>query len=235
MNLFLFPYYLKLIPKASSAASIEYFKTIILASLIGSLAAIGIGHMIARNTIKQLHEFTKTLEAISIDNLSTRINPSNWPKELERLGESFNVMLSRIETSFENLQQFSSDVAHELKTPLNNLMLNTEITLSKATSIEDFQKQLSIHMEEYQQLSKMIDNLLFLARAKQNQIKINAEVIQLDKEIDKLVAFYQGYGEEMEVTIKRYGQALGQVDVLLFGRLMNNLLSNAIKYSKKRE
>src|SRR5205823_1333203 len=119
--------------------------------------AIFLGYIIARKGMQSLFELTEVTKKITANSLHQQIDPKFWPKELKALGKAFNQMLERIEISFSHLTQFSADLAHELRTPVNNLMGQTEILFSRNCSIEEYQQVLGSNLEELHRISQIID------------------------------------------------------------------------------
>ena len=102
---------------------------------------------------------------ITPQRLSERLDPGAVPQELRDLVEALNAMLDRLDRAFDRLSRFSADLAHELRTPMTNLMGEAEVTLSKDRPAGDYRQVLESNMEEYQRLSRLISRMLFLARA----------------------------------------------------------------------
>jgi len=97
--------------------------------------------------------------------LAERVGATAWPRELADLAAEFDGMLQRLEDSFKRLSQFSADIAHELRTPINNLMGEAEIALRKERTPNEYARVIASSLEEYHRLADLIDSLLFLARA----------------------------------------------------------------------
>jgi two-component system heavy metal sensor histidine kinase CusS len=125
----------------------------------------------------------------------------------------------------------SSDLAHELRTPVSNLLTQTQVTLSKARSAEDYRDILASNAEEFERLSRTISDMLFLAKADNNQIIPNREAIDLAEEIGDLLEYYDVLAEEksIDLSFSGAGQILG--DRLMLRRAISNLLSNALRHT----
>jgi two-component system, OmpR family, heavy metal sensor histidine kinase CusS len=215
----------------ANRVSIECFKKVILALLLGSLGSLCFGYLVAKNGLKRINEFSSLMKKISAVNLKERVNPSEWPKELKDLGFTFNVMLDRIELAFVQLNQFSYDLAHELRNPINNLQGMTEVALTKA-HLTPFQSIFESHLEEYSYLSRLIENLLFIARSENKQISLNKEGFNVSEVIKKIMDYYQACLDEKQINlIVESSEIELKADIILFKRIINNLLSNAIYYT----
>ncbi|OAI48560.1 hypothetical protein AYO45_01080 [Gammaproteobacteria bacterium SCGC AG-212-F23] len=236
IGLFLYPTYLKMTEEINkiqpSHVTVECYEKIIITLLIGALSAIILGYFMARKGLNRLKEFERKMEQITADSLHDRINLNEWPKELISLGKKFNTMLDRIQGSFDQLSQFSSDIAHELRTPIHNLRGITELALSKEQYSDEYRHMLETSMNEYQHLSKLIENLLFLARSDHGQLTLNKEAINARNEILNLCDYYQAIADERQIKLTCHGDAIVSVDPTLFKRVINNLLTNALKYTK---
>src|SRR5581483_5004435 len=147
----------------------------------------------------------------------------------------FNGMMDRLEDSFDRLSRFSSDIAHELRTPLQNLRGEAEVALGKAREYGDYREILGSSLEEYQRLSTLIDRLLFLARAENPQTQIQREDLDLRKELDLLQDFYGlSAGERgAALRVESPGNLRANLDRSLFQRAVGNLVENSIKHTPK--
>lgn len=205
-------------------------KLIILLGII-MFAAILLGFFIARRGIKSLYDLTLTTKKITASSLHQRIDPKSWPKELRTLGFSFNEMLDRIERSVNRLKQFSADLAHELRTPINNLIGETEIALSHQQSSMHYQQVLESNLEELQRISHIIENLLFLARSENPQMDLQKELLHVNTEIGIVCEYFKPLAEEKAIFLHYKGNATLSANRVMFKRLISNLLSNALKFT----
>jgi two-component system heavy metal sensor histidine kinase CusS len=215
------------------AAIEQYRKRAVAILIIGELFAILIGYIIARRGLYRLRMLTHITRKITAASLHQRIKAHTWPKELRKLGLAFDQMLDRIETAFSHLIQFSDDLAHELRTPVNNLMGQTEIALSCDASKEEYQHTLESNLEDLQRISHIIENLLFLARAENPQLAINKTLLKAHDEIAVIIDFYQAMADDKKIKITCEGSADLHANQVMFRRMISNLLSNALKYTKE--
>ena len=234
ISLFLYPTFIKLMEKIhgeeASLMTAECYEKIIIALLVGSLIAIFLGYVIARNGLRRMREFEDKMEKMTADSLHERINQNEWPKELKNLGIKFNSMMDRIQSSFTQLSRFSSDIAHELRTPINNLRGVTEVALTNHHYSDEYRQLLETYMSEYQYLSKLIDSLLFLARSEHGQHVLNKELLNMQTEISNICSFYQAMADENNIELTCKGDATLYADSTLFKRAISNLIANAIQY-----
>ena len=199
--------------------------------LIGILASAVIGIVAARRGLRPLADITKAAERITASQLHERIDATSWPQELVALARAFDDMLDRLEDSFNRLSQFSADLAHELRTPINNLRGEAEVALSKPREAHEYREILASSLEEYDRLSRMTDSLLFLAKADSGQAMATSLPLAARKEIEKITDFYEALATEQGVRVICEGEGTLDADPILFRRAISNLLSNALHYT----
>lgn len=184
-----------------------------------------------RRGLYPLQKITRQAQAITSAQLHGRIRAERWPEELADLAAAFDNMLDRLEESFHRLSQFSADLAHELRTPINNLMGETEVALSRSRMPEEYRRVLESGLEEYDRLSRMIDSLLFLARAEQPVPHIERVQLRAEMELETVRAYYEAMAEEKGVSLICTGTAALHADAALFRRAVGNLVSNALYHT----
>ncbi|MCW5583058.1 MAG: heavy metal sensor histidine kinase [Gammaproteobacteria bacterium] len=209
-------------------------KFLIIALLASMLCSLLLGFTIAHRGMKSLYVLTDTVKTITATSLHQRIDPKSLPKELNKLGIAFNQMLDRIESSFTRLKQFSSDLAHELRIPINNLVGETEITLSRNHTVDEYQQVLISNLEEFHRISQLIENILFLSRAENPQLEIQKNLLKVDEEIAVVCDYYQAMADEKNISISIEGKADLHVNLIMFRRMISNILSNALKYTPSK-
>jgi two-component system, OmpR family, heavy metal sensor histidine kinase CusS len=219
----------------------NYRARVVEASLAGALAAALLGMLLARAGLRPLRRLAADAEAVTVNRLQTRLNAKAAPFELQELVTSINGMLDRIEDGFQRLTQFSADVAHDLRTPISNLLGQSQVALSKPRSAEEYQALLASNVEEFERLARMVENMLFLARADNAQIALKTENIDGGRELDSIAEYFFGMAEDRAVSIKVCGRAIGAdsgesriqllADPSLLRRALHNLLANAIRYT----
>ncbi len=210
---------------------LQYQKMLGLVLLVGVCFTTLAGFWITRKGLKPLNQITQAVQTISINHLHETIASEKWPKELALLAAAFDDMLDRLDESFARLSQFSADLAHELRTPINNLMGETEIALSRQRTLSDYQQILGSNMEEFNRLNRMIEELLFLSRAESPETKIHCEILILEKELETIRTFYESLATDKKIKIRLVGHGRVYADPLLLRRALNNLIANAISYT----
>lgn len=192
-----------------------------------------LGWVAARRGLVPVRQMAKVTQGISASHLGDRIPPETVPRELIDLAAAFNDMLARLEDSFKRLSEFSSDLAHELRTPISNLMTQTQVAVSKERSAEDYREVLYSNLEEYERLARMIADMLFLAKADHGLIMPGTESVDLAHEMRELFAFYEAVAEEKNIRLVLAGEGSIDGNKLMLRRALSNLLSNAIRHSPK--
>jgi len=209
----------------------DYRRTLLTVLGVGLLFAAAVGGWLARKGAQPLVEMTESARQVTASRLEERIAVLRWPAELAELALAFNSMLDRLEESFTRLSQFSADLAHELRTPINNLRGETEVALARSRTPAEYQQALASNMEEYERLSRMIDDLLFVARADNPKAVVKPVRFDARKEIDAVRDFYEALAEEQKVDLICEGQAWMNGDPMLFRRAVSNLVANAIQHT----
>ena len=207
-------------------------KILWLALSIGTLLALLFGFVIANRAMLSLEELTKSTENITIYSLNQRLDPESWPRELRRLGRAYNLMLDRIQQGSDRLKAFADELSHEMRIPINNLILETEVMLSKPQTVAEYERALASNLEDYQRIAKLIENILFLARNENPQKTITREWLNLNDEVQNIFEYYQAFADEKNIRLVLVGQAQFKVNATLFQRMMGNLISNAIKHTQ---
>lgn len=190
-----------------------------------------LGWFVVRHGLSPLQAIKRKASEITANRLHTRLPVDAIPLELADLAETLNDMLSRLEESFQRLLDFSSDLAHELRTPVSNLLTQTQVTLSKARSADDYRDILASNAEEFERLTRTISDMLFLAKADNDKITPNQESIELAEEVAELSEYYEILAEEKAITLSHSGRGRVTGDRLMLRRAISNLLSNAIRHT----
>jgi len=172
---------------------------------------------------------------VSAHTLDQRLPTDAVPPELAALATTLNEMLERLEEAFRRLSDFSSDIAHELRTPVSNLMTQTQVSLSRDRDAAGYRDILESNAEEFERLARMIADMLFLAKADHAQAAaqplVHRERVDLEREVRELFEFYEALADEKGVRLEMSGQAVAMGDRLMLRRALGNLLSNALRYT----
>ncbi|AHL76224.1 ATPase [Stutzerimonas stutzeri] len=200
---------------------------LVLCALISGL----LGWLLARSGLRPLREVTLVAASVSAESLTGRIPAESIPAELQQLVLAFNGMLARLEEAFVRLSNFSADIAHELRTPVSNLMTHTEVVLTRVRSSEDYQDNLHSNLEELRRMARMIDDMLFLAKADNGLIIPETQTIELQVLCEHLLEFYQLTADERGIRFQLSGSGCIEGDSAMLRQALSNLLSNALRYT----
>jgi two-component system, OmpR family, heavy metal sensor histidine kinase CusS len=199
--------------------------------LVGILLSVIMGVLVTQRGMKPLADIASAAERVTATQLHERIDATAWPQELAMLTHAFDGMLDRLEGSFNRLFQFSADLAHELRTPLNNLRGEAEVALSRPREPHEYREILASSLEEYDRLSRILESLLFLAKADSEQPMLELSPINIRTEIEKIIVFYEALAAEQGISVRCEGDATAKADPDLFQRVISNLLTNALHYT----
>jgi two-component system, OmpR family, heavy metal sensor histidine kinase CusS len=206
-------------------------KKVVVILFIECFIFAGISILIIQKVLLPLEEMVKVTDLINVTNIVDRTDPEKWPLEVRRLAVSFNGMLDRLENAFTRLSQCTSNMAHEIRTPINNFMGEAEIALSRDRSPEEYRKVLESGIEECERLSHLINSLLFLAHAENPTDSINRVLFDPLKELEDIMSYYGPQIEGKGADIACSGKGMLSGDPLLFRQAVSNLLKNALNYS----
>lgn len=164
--------------------------------------------------------------------LNQQVDITQLPDELKNLGDSLNIMRSRLKNDFTKLTQLADDLAHELRTPINAIKVQNEIVLQRARTASEYESIIVSNIEELDKLAKIIQSVLFIARAENKNIALKKETLDVSDVIEEVYELFSMYAEEKQIELVCEPSTLSlEADRLLLVRALMNLVSNAIKYS----
>ncbi|MFJ5256084.1 heavy metal sensor histidine kinase [Pseudomonas sp. NPDC088414] len=198
---------------------------------LSALATALLGAWAARSGLRPLRRMSAVARGISAHSLNARLPQAQMPPELAEMAHSFNAMLGRLDDSFQRLSAFSADIAHELRTPLSNLLTHTQVTLTRPRPIEDYREALHSNLEELQWMAQLVNDMLYLAKADHGLLMPKREALELADESDVLLEFFAPLAEDAGVTLSREGHARIEGDRSMLRRALSNLLDNALRFT----
>lgn len=210
----------------------DFRRRLLMVGGIGLLLVMGLGWMAVQRGLRPVAKMAGVAQGISAHRLQERLEVEGVPLELRPLAQAFNDMLDRLADSLRRLSDFSSDLAHELRTPINTLMTQTQVSLSRPRSTEEYREILYSSLEEYERLARMTSDMLFLAKADHGLVVPRQETIALRPEVEALFEFYEALAAEKGIRLVCQGEAEARGDPLMMRRALGNLLSNAIRHSE---
>lgn len=206
---------------------------IIGAVLFAYLLIAALGYLVIRRGLRPLRNMAREATQIHPASLSTRLSTDKAPQELQQLIHSFNEMLERLAEGYQRLTQFSADLAHEIRTPVGALMGHCQVALYQPRTVEEYETLLANNMEELERISRMVENILFLARASDARSVLTITSIDVSSEITRIQEYFEGLAEEREMTLHGAGRGILQADAILFQRALSNLVANAVRYGRE--
>ena len=223
------------IDASQTEAFLARFRLVFWSILVGASAIFPlVGYWIARQGTRPVEAIAATAKRISSTHLNERIRTEGYPYELASLAATFNAMLDRLEDSFDRISRFSADIAHDLRTPVNNIRGEAEVALSRARSVDEYREVLESSLEEAVRLSALISDLLFLARAESPLAHLRREPVDLHQLLEGVKAYYEASAVDAGITlVTRPGAepVVASVDRTLMQRALGNLISNAMAYT----
>jgi two-component system, OmpR family, heavy metal sensor histidine kinase CusS len=218
--------------RSADARFRKQFRTLLALVLgVGVIASALIAITVTRRGIRPLGQMRRALERVQPAHLNERIDPGRWPSELRPLAASFDNMLGRLDDSFTRLSQFSADLAHELRTPIGNMLGEAQVALTRDRRPEQYRAVIESAAAECERLSGIIDNLLFLARSESAEQQVNCSVFNGRFAVAKIASFYEVSAEDARITITCEGEADVFADPLLFNRAVGNLVENSLRFT----
>ncbi|WJN61553.1 heavy metal sensor histidine kinase [Pseudomonas sp. SO81] len=198
---------------------------------LSALATALLGAWVARRGLRPLRQMTDVAQQVSAQSLTARLPLEGIPGELRELGEAFNAMLTRLEDAFARLSAFSADIAHELRTPLSNLLTQTQVTLGQPRELAEYREALHSNLEELQHLAQMVGDMLLLAKADNGLLQTRREPLLLETELTALADYFAPLAEEAGVSIRVEAEGTLTADRLLLRRALSNLIDNALRFT----
>ncbi|WP_019449190.1 heavy metal sensor histidine kinase [Cupriavidus sp. BIS7] len=189
------------------------------------------GWWAARRGLAPLRAMATRANVVTGDKLHERMPVDAVPEEMADLAANLNAMLERLQRDFRRLSEFSSDLAHELRTPLTNLMTQTQVALSQPRDAAKYRDILASNAEELQRLSRMVSDMLYLAKMEHGLDLPHKEPISIAQEAQALFDFYEALAEDRQVALRLLGDGIVEGDRLMLRRALSNLLSNALRHT----
>ena len=208
-----------------------YYWQVIGAAATSVLLAALLGFLVLKRGFRPLTSMARRAAEVSPTNIAIRLREEDAPQELRRLAASFNAMLDRLSEGYENLSQFSADLAHEIRTPIGAMMGQTQVTLNKVRNASEYQQVLESNLEELQRLSRIVENILFLAHADHAGLAVEKTSLILADELHKIAEYFEGMAEERDIRLIVDASGKLQVSPVMWRRAVSNLVVNAVRYA----
>jgi two-component system heavy metal sensor histidine kinase CusS len=209
----------------------EFRQRIYLAVTLAFLITALLGYVLLRRGLRPLRRMAAHAADITPARLDSRVDADDTPVELQQLSDAYNAMLDRLANGYQRLTQFSADLAHEIRTPVGSLMGHCQVALRQARSADEYQALLASNLEELERISRIVESILFLARADEPQTALERRSLCLQDELQRIAEYFEGLADERQITLQSGGDATLSADPLLLRRALSNLVANAIRYA----
>lgn len=210
-----------------------FLHSLVLYVALSALVSGVFGWWAARSGLAPLRTMAARARSVTAQKLDARMPVDAVPLEMSDLASTLNAMLARLQDDFRRLSEFSSDLAHELRTPLTNLLTQTHVVLSQPREAAKYREILASNEEELQRLSRMVSDMLYLAKMEHGITLPDAELIAVQDEVGALFEFYEALAEDKEVAMRLTGRGRIVGDRLMLRRALSNLLSNALRHTPR--
>ena len=208
------------------------FAVLAIAVLAASvLASTLIAITVTKRGLRPLGQMARSFGRIGPAHFNEHVTPAGWPRELQPLAVAFDEMLKRLDDSFTRLSQFSADLAHELRTPVANIMGEGQVALTRERTPGEYREVIESNVAECERLSGIVDNLLFVARVDAARESIERKLFDARAAVEKIATFYRTLADERHVAIHCIGEGEIYADPVLFERAVSNLVDNALRFT----
>jgi len=225
------------------AASLGFIEEILemFSSILWSLVpailvlALGGGYWMSRRALRPVDAMTQTARSISLHNLSQRLAVPQTGDELQRLAETLNQMMGRLESSVRRMTQFTADASHELRTPITMMQTAAELALRRPRSAEEYRQALAQILEDIARASQLIEDLLLLARADAGTSAFAKAPVEAAELVEEACRQMLPAAGEKQIALRWEAPAEPGASVMAdrgaLGRLLLALIDNALKYT----
>jgi heavy metal sensor kinase len=220
---------------SDTMASIRNLALILVAGIpVALLLALLGGFFLAGRALSPVKDITRKAQDITAENLSERLPVKNPHDEIGHLAGVFNETLGRLESSFQQLRRFTADASHELRTPLTSIRSVGEVALKKSGDSDAFREAIGSMLEDTERLTRLVDNLLVLARGDAGKAKLNLASVDLGSLVLEVVEELRVLAEEknqiLAASVEKNVEA--KVDKETIRLALSNILHNAILHTQ---
>ncbi|MGY2374001.1 heavy metal sensor histidine kinase [Pseudomonas sp. SDO524_S393] len=213
-------------------AMLENFRQrIYLAVSLAFVVTALLGYILLRRGLRPLRNLAAHAANITPKRLDSRMDSADTPVELQQLSEAYNAMLDRLANGYQRLTQFSADLAHEIRTPVGSLMGHCQVALRQSRTQDEYQALLASNLEELERISRIVESILFLARADETQSVLQRQPLSMGDELQRVAGYFEGLAEERQMHLRIHGDSRVSADPVLLRRALSNLVANAIRYA----
>lgn len=210
----------------------KFRQSLVFVFAFGLVVCFLLAQILARTSVHAIQKMSARITEVNSSTLKERVLLDHVPVEFHELGRNVNEMLDRIEKSFLQLSQFSDDMAHEIRTPINNILGVLGVAISQIRTPADYENAIISSLEEGERLKRIVDSLMFIARTKDPKLKIEMTRVDLGKTLLEIIEFYQGLSDT-QILFEAEPSIFIRADRTLLQRAVGNLISNAIRYGRE--
>lgn len=220
-------------PKADDAVLSFLAGTLGCAALLGSIAVSYGAYRLVRKGMLPIHRLVEQTRSLTVSDLEKRLDGTGQPTELQPLIEQFNDLLQRLADAYKQMEAFNADVAHELNTPLSNLISSSELTLRRERSAEEMRDVLGSNLEDLRRMAGIVGDMLFLSQADRAPDIRRAPIDSLAALVHEVIEYHEAAIQEAGLKTEVRGDSGAAVDERLLRRAISNLLDNAARYAER--
>ncbi len=204
---------------------------LVAASLLATMAVVYGVYWVVSHEMKSVDSLVGQIDQLTVSTLESRLDGSSLPTELKPLVLQFNDLLERLSSSYQQLENFNADVAHELNTPLTNLITSSELSLRTMQKGLVDSAVVGSNLEELHRMSEIIRSMMFLSKAERGSQARCERVVSIAEITLEVVDYHEALLSESNLEVEVNGDADGEFDVPLLKRALSNLLGNASEYA----
>jgi len=205
---------------------------LVLSSVLAAVAVACGTNWLVKRELESVDTLVQQLHQISVNTLESRLDGKQQPLELQPIVTHFNELLDRLNSSYQQLENFNADVAHELNTPLTTLITSCELALRNADNDSPISDIVGSNLEELHRMSEIIKSMMFLAHAERGSRPRCSRVGSVADIVTDVVDYHDAMLGEASIQVDVVGDSAAELDVPLIKRALSNLLGNAVRYAR---
>ena len=199
------------------------------------LFASSAGWILARRALRGVEEVSRAAVDVANGTLDRRVNVKTEGAEIERLASTFNAMLDRIHTLMSGMREITDNVAHDLRSPLARIRANAEMSLSSASTMEEYRDSAADTLEECDRLMHMINTTLDVAEAEAGAVSLSMDTVDISRVAEDACELFEPIAEDRGISLSTNIEPGCHIqgNLQLLQRMLANLIDNALKYSER--
>lgn len=207
--------------------------TLVGAAALGTVLVSATASWLVRRGLRPLRKLAADTAAAGPEQPGRRIDPQGYAAELQPWIAQFNALLGRAEDAFAQQEAFNADVAHEMRTPLSNMIAQVEIELGRDRSAAELRYTLESQLEEARRLSAIVTDMLFLSKVDRGMRARRGQPQSLARQVGAVAEFQEAALEDAGLALAVDGEEYLPMDSGLVRRAISNLVSNAMRHARR--